>query len=110
MGGPKPKSVTQRIDELKPSQKLHIEIKDMQNNDTDWLSGMDEMDDAFPDPEETLNINNYPTLNDPNFSGKISLFKEFSDTKYNGNVGNIKELADKMCDAEFELMPHQLFQ
>jgi hypothetical protein len=61
MGGPKPNSVPQRIDELNPSQKLHIEIKDMQNNDTDWLSGMDEMEDAFPDPEDTLNINNYPT-------------------------------------------------
>lgn len=61
MGGPDSKSVEQRIDELKPSQKLQIEIKDMQNNDTDWLSGMDEMDEAFPDPEDTLNIKNYPT-------------------------------------------------
>jgi len=61
MGGPDPKSVEQRIEELKPSQKLQIEIKDMQNNDTDWLSGMDEMDEAFPDPEDTLNIKNYPT-------------------------------------------------
>ncbi len=61
MGGPDPKSVEQRIEELKPSQKLQIEIKDMQNNDTDWLDGMDEMDEAFPDPEDTLNIKNYPT-------------------------------------------------
>ena len=61
MGGPNPKTVEQRIDELKPSQKLQIEIKDMQNNDTDWLSGMDEMDEAFPDPEDTLNINTYPS-------------------------------------------------
>ena len=61
MGGPDPKSVEQRIEELKPSQKLQIEIKDMQNNDTDWLDGMGEMDEAFPDPEDTLNIKNYPT-------------------------------------------------
>lgn len=61
MGGPDPKSVEQRIEELKPKQKLQIEIKDMQNNDTDWLDGMDEMDEAFPDPEDTLNIKNYPT-------------------------------------------------
>lgn len=61
MGGPDPKSVEQRVDELKPSQKLQIEVADMQNNDTDWLNGMDEMDEAFPDPENTFNIKNYPT-------------------------------------------------
>ena len=61
MGGPNPKSVEQRVDELKPSQKLQIEVADMQNNDTDWLNGMDEMDEAFPDPENTFNIKNYPT-------------------------------------------------
>ena len=61
MGGPNPKSVEQRVDELKPSQKLQIEVADMQNNDTDWLNGMDEIDWPWPDPEDTLNIKNYPT-------------------------------------------------
>jgi len=68
-----------------------------------------EKDEYNDNLENDTNTNNYPTLNDPNFSSKISLFKEFSDTKYNGILGNIKELANKMCSAEFELLPHQLF-
>ena len=51
----------------------------------------------------------YPTLNDPLFSEKIAIQKEFANTKYEGDVKNIKEYAEKMCNAEFELMPHQLF-
>ena len=51
----------------------------------------------------------YPTLNDPLFSEKIAIQKEFANTKYEGDVKNIKEYAEKMCSAEFELMPHQLF-
>ena len=51
----------------------------------------------------------YPTLNDPLFSEKIAIQKEFANTKYEGDVKDIKEYAEKMCGAEFELMPHQLF-
>ncbi len=47
MGGPNQNSVQQRIDELAPNEKLQIKIKDMNNNDTDWLSGYDELDGAF---------------------------------------------------------------
>ena len=55
----------------------------------------------------------YPTLDDPNFNIKIASKKEFGDTQYDGTVYNslekIKEHANKMCNAEFELSPHQLF-
>ena len=51
----------------------------------------------------------YPTLNDPLFSEKIAIQKEFANTKYEGDVKDIKEYAEKMCGADFELMPHQLF-
>lgn len=55
----------------------------------------------------------YPTLDDPHFNIKIASKKEFADTQYEGTVYNsiekIKEHANKMCNAEFELSPHQLF-
>ena len=51
----------------------------------------------------------YPTLNDALFSEKIASHKEFFDTQYDGKIRNVKEYAKKMCDASFELLPHQLF-
>jgi len=51
----------------------------------------------------------YPDLDDPTFSRKIASKKEFHDTQYNGEILPIKEQAEKMCNAEFELLPHQIF-
>ena len=51
----------------------------------------------------------YPELNDPNFNIKIAKRKEFNDTKFDGSIYDIKEQAEKMCNADFELLPHQLF-
>lgn len=51
----------------------------------------------------------YPTLDDPDFAYKIAQRQEFADTKYEGEIKSIREQADKLCDAPFELMPHQLF-
>ena len=51
----------------------------------------------------------YPALNDPNFNIKIAKRKEFNDTKYDGAIYDIKKQADLLCNADFELMPHQLF-
>ena len=65
MGGPDPNSVQERIDELGPNDKLQIKIKDMNNNDTDWLSGYDELDGAFDSPNHDdtydISLKNYPT-------------------------------------------------
>ena len=51
----------------------------------------------------------YPTLNDPEFSKKIAEKKEFNDTKYDGKIVDIEKQADILCNAEFELAPHQQF-
>ena len=51
----------------------------------------------------------YPTLNDPAFAAKIASHTEFNDTRYDGEIRDIQTYADKMCNAEFELLPHQLF-
>jgi hypothetical protein len=51
----------------------------------------------------------YPEIDDPNFNIKIAKKKEFNDTQYDGKIYDIQKQAEKMCNAEFELMPHQLF-
>ena len=51
----------------------------------------------------------YPELDDPEFNIKIAQRKEFYDTQYDGNIYDIKKQADILCNADFELMPHQLF-
>jgi hypothetical protein len=51
----------------------------------------------------------YPNLDDPNFNIKIEKRKEFNDTKYDGEAKDIVEQAEKLCGADFELMPHQSF-
>lgn len=54
-------------------------------------------------------IHLYPSLNDPEFSKKIAEKKEFNDTKYDGKIEEIEKQADILCNAEFELSPHQQF-
>jgi len=63
---------------------------------------------------EISKINNdydylYPTLNDANFNIKIAKRKEFNDTKYDGTIYDIRKQTELLCNADFELMPHQLF-
>lgn len=52
----------------------------------------------------------YPSLNDPLFNVKIAERKEFNDTQYDGEIHkDIATQADKLCNSEFELAPHQMF-
>ena len=54
----------------------------------------------------------YPHVDDPNFNVKIAQKKEFNETQYDGHVDKemtIEEQAEKMCQSDFELAPHQLF-
>ena len=51
----------------------------------------------------------YPDLNDPLFNLKIAEKKEFNDTQYDGKIKIINEEAEKLCNADFELSPHQQF-
>lgn len=51
----------------------------------------------------------YPDLNDPLFNKKIAEKKEFNDTKYDGKSYELNKQADILCNAEFELSPHQQF-
>lgn len=51
----------------------------------------------------------YPDINDPDFNIKIALKKEFSDAKYDGEIRDIERQANLLCNAKFELSPHQVF-
>ena len=51
----------------------------------------------------------YPEHDDPDFSLKIAKHKEFNDTKFDGEIRNVKKQSDLLCNAEFELLPHQVF-
>ena len=57
-------SVEERIDQFVAKQSFKIEVLNMQNNDTDWLQGFEELDGAFDSPNHDdtydLNIKNYP--------------------------------------------------
>ena len=51
----------------------------------------------------------YPNLNDPNFNIKIAEKKEFNDTQYDGKITDVEKQAEILCNADYELAPHQLF-
>ena len=51
----------------------------------------------------------YPTLDDPLFNKKIAERQEFYDTRYVAQKGDVRVEGDKLCNAEFELAPHQMF-
>lgn len=75
---------------------------------------------SYLNQKELLNIKNiskqedkfntlYPSLDDPMFNIKIAQKKEFNDNKYDGKIYDIEEQAKKLCDADFDLVPHQIF-
>ena len=54
----------------------------------------------------------YPHLDDQLLSVKVANIKEFKEHKYNINIDsniNFEEEANKLCNKDFELAPHQLF-
>jgi len=83
-----------------------IEPSTFPNNKELFANEKQEYEEGADDTYDFL----YPNLNDPMFNVKIAERKEFNDTKYDGDVSmGIKEKANIMCNAKFELMPHQLF-
>ena len=51
----------------------------------------------------------YPHLDDEQFNEKIAMRKEFRDTTYQGDIAPVEEMAEKLCNATYELAPHQQF-
>jgi hypothetical protein len=70
----------------------------------------EEYDEFITNPESAAEYDHlYPSLNDPDFNIKIAQRREFFNTQYDGTLHDIKSHADILCNADFELMPHQLF-
>ena len=57
-------SVEERIDQFVAKQSFKIEVLGMENTNTDWLEGFEELDGAFDSPNQDdtydLNLKNYP--------------------------------------------------
>lgn len=68
-----------------------------------------EKGDEKQDRTEIDNEYLYPTLDDPDFNIKIAKRKEFNNTKYDGTIYNVEEKSNQLCNADFELNPHQSF-
>lgn len=51
----------------------------------------------------------YPEVGTPYFGRDIATRREFYDTRYVSPVGTLEDIGARLCDAEFELAPHQMF-
>jgi len=103
------------VEKRKPEVELEAELEvepEVEADDTD----REKLMNVEKKNRELLEEDNeydflYPSLDDPNFNIKITEKKEFNDTKYQGvKEGiSIEEQAEILCNAQFELAPHQLF-
>lgn len=95
------------IEEVYNTNFNKIDLDD--SNYNTFLMKKEILDQQIISQNEAVYNNLYPSLDDPDFNIKIAEKKEFNDTKYDGTIYDIEEQAKKMCDADFELVPHQLF-
>ena len=90
--------------------KINLDNKDTDSNS--FINKREILNRKFISTNEDKFENLYPSLDDPEFNIKIALKKEFNETKYDGtifSVDEIEEQAKKLCEADFELSPNQLF-
>jgi hypothetical protein len=95
--------------ELKMQSDMGIAPADMDTKEgNDYLQKREFIEHLASHSDENLDFL-YPELNDPEFNVKIAKRKEFHDSMYDGKIRDIKTHANMLCDADFELMPHQMF-
>ena len=114
------KNLTKEMDEmmLKPTAEREKNKDIFKKLETD-IKKNDILLQNFFRQKELLNRENlkqdneynylYPNLDDAQFNIKIAERKEFADTKYDGAIYDIESQAELLCNAEFELAPHQSF-
>jgi hypothetical protein len=88
-------------------QKINLLVDD--DNYNNYLNQKELLNRENLKKNENSFDNLYPSLDDPLFNVKIAQKKEFNDNKYDGNIYDIEEQANKLCDADFDLVPHQIF-
>jgi len=84
-----------------------IDLDDVDYNT--FLKNKEILNQTYISEHENQFSNLYPSLDDTDFNIKIAEKKEFNETKYDGTIYDIEEEAKKLCEADFELLPHQLF-
>ncbi len=106
-----PKKMKLKVKKVKEKKRIktNIELDILEKAYNDKLKDNEKKEIDILEKQEELNPELYPTLNDPNFLVKIAKKLEFSETKYKGDIGNVEIMADKMCNEERELAPHQIF-
>ena len=88
----------------------NFEKIDLDNVDYNtFLNNKELLNKKYISEHENQFSNLYPSLDDSDFNIKIAEKKEFNETKYDGTIYDIEEQAKKLCEADFELAPHQLF-
>jgi len=86
-----------------------INLDKIDSNSKNFLNKKELLNRKFISENESKFENLYPSLDDPNFNIKIAIKKEFNETKYDGTIYDIESQAKKLCNADFELSPNQLF-
>lgn len=88
----------------------NFEKIDLDNVDYNtFLNNKEVLNKKYISEHENQFSNLYPSLDDSDFNIKIAEKREFNETKYDGTIYDIEEQAKKLCEADFELVPHQLF-
>jgi hypothetical protein len=95
------------IEEVYNNNFNKIDLDD--NNVNTFLFKKEELDSKIISQNEQKYNNLYPSLDDDEFNVKLAEKKEFNENKYDGTLYDIEKQAKILCEAEFELAPHQIF-
>jgi len=88
-------------------EKINLLLDD--SNYNSFLNEKEILNSKNISEQESKYDNLYPSLDDPMLNIKIAQKKEFNDNKYDGKIYDIEEQAKKLCEADFDLVPHQIF-
>jgi len=102
-----PDLTEENIEEVYQTNFEKIDLDDIDYNT--FLLKKEQLDANVISQNETSYDALYPSLDDPDFNIKLAEKKEFNENKYDGTLYDIESQATKLCEAEFELSPHQIF-
>jgi superfamily II DNA or RNA helicase len=102
-----PDLTEENIEEVYKENFEKIDLDPVEYND--FLIKKEQLNASVISQNENSYNTLYPSLDDSEFNIKLAEKKEFNDNKYDGTLYDIEEQATKLCEAEFELSPHQIF-
>ena len=101
----------QGTQEQEQEQDISPVKKEPDENDYKQLSKRQYLlqQEALQHGKDTVDPVLYPDVNDPDFATKIAQKKEFYYNQYDAGIYDIRTQSDVMCNATFEVAPHQMF-